>query len=144
MAPKGISSNAAAPLQLNWCSVYWSGTNLGNDHYSEVTVGTLTGGSGLGPMVRMKSDFSLKKRLETYVKYVRGENPASAGRANSRAALRIAPEAAGLSRVSVLPSGRARVRRVSSKVQPLGSNGGLVAGTWRKTTHIYARLHTHT
>ena len=54
-----IVSNEATPMTVGqWHSVYWTGTVLGNDHYSEVTVGFLGASSGVGPMVRMKTDFS--------------------------------------------------------------------------------------
>ena len=53
-----VVTNAASPLELNWCSAYWTGTVLTDNQYSEVVVGTVAGGSGLGPMVRMKADFS--------------------------------------------------------------------------------------
>jgi concanavalin A-like lectin/glucanase superfamily protein len=53
-----IVSNAASPLQLNWCSAYWTGTVLTDNQYSEVTVGSLSGGSGVGPMVRMQANFT--------------------------------------------------------------------------------------
>jgi hypothetical protein len=53
-----VTGNMAEPFNLAWCSAYWTGTTLSNDQYSEITVGTLSGGSGIGPAVRMKTDFS--------------------------------------------------------------------------------------
>jgi hypothetical protein len=55
----GISSGSAIPTVLNWCSAYYNAYAFTDDHYSEVIVGAnIAGGGGLGPMVRMKADFS--------------------------------------------------------------------------------------
>lgn len=53
-----IVGNAAQGLQLNWCSARWTASTVAADQYSEITIGALSGGSGIGPMVRMKVDFS--------------------------------------------------------------------------------------
>lgn len=53
-----ITGNMAEPFNVAWSSAYWTGTVLSNDHYSEITIGTFSGGSAMGPMVRMKTDFS--------------------------------------------------------------------------------------
>jgi hypothetical protein len=55
----GIASGAAVPGVLNWCSAYYNAAVFTDDQWSEVVVGAaIAGGGGLGPMVRMKTDFS--------------------------------------------------------------------------------------